>query len=137
MPEHRLHNTLTPAVDRFAFRRGDLFTHMIYLSSIVIDRLHFLCSRETIISVDVATVRTLGRVDIFLALRGDQDIPLLVVYPSGQVVFLVSVRGDVGVHLMLVNTVEAVFSPVAGIGSDLLGEPAHRALNLLQHGTQL
>src|SRR6266700_5675643 len=100
MPEHRLHNGLASPVDRFALRGGDLFAHMIYLSCIVIDRLHFLCSWETIISVDVATVRTLGRVDVFLALRGDEHIPLLVVYPSGQVVFLVSRRGDVGVYLM-------------------------------------
>jgi len=66
---------------------GDLLAHTIYLSCIVIDRLTFFCSRETIISVDVATVRTLGRVDIFLALR-ESDIPLLVVYPSGHVSFL-------------------------------------------------
>jgi len=50
---------------------------------------------------------------------------------------LVSGRGDVGVHLMLVNTVEAVFAPVAGIGSDLLGSPSTVLLNLLQHGPQL
>ena len=112
---------------------GGLLSHAIYLVRIVIDPLHFVCFRQAITPVGVSAVHPRGRKNVLLASRGAEDIPLLMVFPSGHVVFLHTFRGNIGVHLLFLHILDTIFAPVPCVGGDLLGELIQRALHLFQN----
>src|SRR5437764_12254110 len=112
MTEYRLHNRLPSPIDRSSLWGSDLLAHAHYLFGILVDPFHPPRLGDPITPVGPAILLALGRVEVFLAIRRDQDVSLLLVDPSGQIVVLLSGRSDVGVQVLLVGIVQTLFAPI-------------------------